>query len=467
MTDRTENSNLLLIKNILFRIQKKKGISLRAAVDELLSFFQIDSITKLAKEDKSKLEDILCQYETPLEEINERLFSAKGIDFVSVWPTPVMLDKSIADATATFRLLLKENGRHDFSKQKQGPENKVVLQAFRISEKITPTKLSLYRPVTKKGDPRFWLYGMQNFCCPGDKLIVSVIKGNIYFWNFSQFNYKQIAESDPKAFAFFNSLSLLSKNAEELISLLRKLAGKKLYPPNVHDKQADTDVGMAVEKALKIKPNSKAEPDFKGIEIKAKRKNSVGRTKNSLFTKVPNKDLSPVRFPTDFVQLCGYPIRNKEKITQGCKGKELHVTVTALKPNAEGLQLKVDYQLDWLEEILTLKNQNKLTLLIWKGEDLRNSLRKKHKESVWIICDSFKDPAGHEYFQISSITYTHSPLILRFLDLIDEGKISVEHMISLKKTKKGFSLSEKGPAFKILPRYFDELFPQSKVIDLD
>ena len=77
--------------------------------------------------------------------------------FGFIVPTETGLKKSIMDATAMVRFFLKFAGLHDYNSQNQGPTNKVVIESFLVhTNKLEKTKTSLYRPKTKKGDPRIW-----------------------------------------------------------------------------------------------------------------------------------------------------------------------------------------------------------------------------------------------------------------------------------------------------------------------
>ena len=60
------------------------------------------------------------------------LFNETGLDVGLLVPTPTGLQKSIMDATATFRDFLVDADTHDFSRQEQGQANKVVLPARMI-----------------------------------------------------------------------------------------------------------------------------------------------------------------------------------------------------------------------------------------------------------------------------------------------------------------------------------------------
>ena len=79
-------------------------------------------------------------------------------------PTPTGMEKSIMDATAPLRSYLKENNIHNYDVQSQGTENKQLIDAKFIHEDgLAIVKVSFYRPETKSGDPRIWIYGLTKF----------------------------------------------------------------------------------------------------------------------------------------------------------------------------------------------------------------------------------------------------------------------------------------------------------------
>ena len=73
------------------------------------------------------------------------------------------------------------------------------------------------------------------------------------------------------------------------------------------------------------------------------------------------------------------------------------------------------------------------------------------------------DAATHgnaEFFILKSITHTKNPLSNQFLLLMEQGIITMDHLIK-RKNKTG-SASEKGPLFKIRPEHLSLLFPDPK-----
>ena len=87
-----------------------------------------------------------------------------NIKFTQVEITPTGLEKSILDSTAPMRTFFLENGIHNYEEQQQGQEHKAVYRAIILTDTgKKETKASFYRPNTKKGDPRMWIYGLGDF----------------------------------------------------------------------------------------------------------------------------------------------------------------------------------------------------------------------------------------------------------------------------------------------------------------
>ena len=104
-----------------------------------------------------------------LEQKNIEFLVSHHIKFTQVQITPTGLKKNILDATTPMRAYFLENGIHNYNEQPQGPENKlfcktVILSANQAFDTIT----SFYRPNSKKGDPRLWIYDLKNYCCGND-----------------------------------------------------------------------------------------------------------------------------------------------------------------------------------------------------------------------------------------------------------------------------------------------------------
>lgn len=472
--DRQQEAMRRVLSYRAFRLMKREGISKERAnaqvVEQLRGDFDLD------------WESLAQHLQPDLEAKNHKFLSTNGVDLASIWVTPVMVKKSITDATEPIRFLLKSTGIHDYTTQAQGQEAAVRCPVVFIDTELTTRKISFYRPKTKKGDPRLWPERMGRFCEPGDEVGLAVVKGICVVLNLSKYDYQSIL-SQPHSwktseeqivlgFLTGDGVARLSESAQKLLLLLKGLVGTPLtgWDPKTSGQKRDTDVGMAVEKALGIPPNAKKTPDFHGIELKSWRNNG-GRDKNrhTLFCQVPDwtrtKERSGIGRTWDFVQRVGYPVRDSvemEKIPPEERkiAKELRCTVQAGSFNSQHLSLKVND--DEVIEFQMRDGAPEEDLLVWTGEKLRERLRKKHPETFWISCRTSKSEGGREVFFVEKVTYTRSPLVAQFLSLIEQGVVSLDHMIGYR----GGAISERGPAFKIWGKDLSSIFPAPIEINL-
>ena len=101
-----------------------------------------------------------------------------GTDFHSLLLTSTMLKKSIIDVNKELSNLWKTQNFIDIKMLDRADKQK--LNAIISSKKgVRETKVSVYRPKGakpgKRGDPRFWPYGLNKVAEKGDKLIIFVV----------------------------------------------------------------------------------------------------------------------------------------------------------------------------------------------------------------------------------------------------------------------------------------------------
>ncbi len=471
------------VRQRIFRIMKKEGCSKKDALEHLAKELGVATTVLEAPVLENEKIDWKSLYDNVVPELeskNHKFLAKIGRDYASIWISPTILGKSIADATASMRMVLLDAGIHDYDQQQQGTEHRVLVPCVLVGDRLIETKMSLYRPTTKTGDPRLWPYGLKGFCLPGDELALICLNKIAYILNLSKFDYEAIeaqenvasqgvAESGEELLTqpvvTKNLFALQTSSiSEELLKKLRSLYGVPLRNPKQHvgKKNHDTDVGMAIEAALGVPPNSAKKPDYKGIELKAWRKRSGKGNRHVLFTQVPNWELCEVRGIKEFADAYGYPLRDKDKIQRmgGATPNVLHCTVQADKPNPQGLVLKVDNKRDCAIEQY-VGSAKARDVLVWEGEKLRSALKEKHPETFWIECKSIIDSQGIECFMLIRAHYTRSPMLSRFLSLVESGCVTLDHMITYSQTKNSvkWAVKERGPAWKIHDQNFDQLFP--------
>lgn len=379
-----------------------------------------------------------------------KLLTEKSVELALIQPTENGLQKSIMDATGSVRSYLKSNLIHDFELQKQGPENKIQVAAKLIYvDKKVPSIASLYRPLTKKGDPRIWFKGLGNYTNANDILGIIEFDMQLYVLNITQLDLERLLE--PQAVNPLNEIVIEINRAsnyvaDELLQKLKIIAKKGFVPALL---QADTSIGRTLEKLLGIEMNSSRSPDYKGIELKSARENKG--TRKGLFAKTPNWNLSKFKNRKEILDAFGYW---EEGIFR------LYNTIRSTGRNAQGLILKTDYDRNFLIE--NSDREDIGDFLVWELNVLKNALAIKHKETFWVKAQSKIDD-NKEYFQFNSAEHTKGPLLNQFGLLIDIGAITLDYPI--KKCKDG-SIEDKGCNFKLKPNALSLLFPPSKIYSL-
>ncbi len=387
---------------------------------------------------------------TTLEINRIKLLTEKSVELCLIEPTGTGLEKSIMDATGSVRTYLKACNIHDFELQKQGQENKIQINSFLISSnELVSSVASLYRPNTKKGDPRIWFKGLGAYSNSNDILGIIAFEKQLYVLNITQLDLHKLIEweiSNPLQ-DLVNEINQISNEvAVELLILLNKIAAKGPVPAML---QADTAIGRTLETLLGIDINSSKKPDYKGIELKSYR-DKRGNRKN-LFAQVPDWNLSKFKSSAEILNAFGYSRGEDFK---------LYCTVSTLVRNSQGLKLKMDSEISQL-----IENSDKSSVgnfVVWGLENLHKRLLEKHNETFWIAADSITI-GGKEHFQYKKVEHTKKPIVSQFDILLEQGIITLDHLIKRKSTG---SVVEKGPIFKIKPNSLALLFPPSQSYSL-
>ena len=385
----------------------------------------------------------------PLNEQESKNLAAlnrAGCNSVLLFITGTGLEKGILDATEPMRQMFRDAGVHDYAIQGQGEDNKVIVPAMFLSEsEITQISVSLYRPVTKNGDPRFWFYGFKKFASPDDVCAVFIHNKKIQAVNLTRSKLSEFLASgiDNPVTIFLRKIrSASSAISDELLNLLRRIAATG---PIKAECEGDTAIGRSIETALGIKINSSRKPDFKGIEIKSGRSAILASRENraNLFACVPDWKLSNLKSSRDILEKFGYQRGNNFK---------LYCEVSTRKANSQGLQFEVKEAEKWLREFYARDPVEQVC--IWRLERLHERLAEKHRETFWVKAKSFQQ-SGSEWFQLESVTHTTRPSLEQFDRLLTDGTVTMDHLI--KRTPSG-GAAEKGPLFKIETPRLGELF---------
>lgn len=384
------------------------------------------------------------------------LFAETNTSVAFLVPTPTGYEKSIMDATKPLRELLKFANVHDYDKQGQGPDNKVIIEThFITKDDVINTTASLYRPNTKDGDPRIWFSNLKKYCKPCNLLAILVFDKSLYVINLSDPEIQSSLLNHGHVFSFLQlSLSEYMGVAEELLAKLKEIH-KRGFIPSITP--GDPGVGDTLENALGISRNNSKAPDYKGIELKASRitKNGVKKTvtRFTLFTKVPDDGLTYSQILDKY---------GKVQIPRGetVPRKQIYETLSTKKYNAYGLKLKVDYDSDKL--LLIDDAQPKPNIVsTWDFDILRKTLLTKHPETFWVKAAS--EMRDIEYFRYDWVVHTRNPNALLLAPLIDNGEITADLAAHIKPDGK---YRDHGLLFKILPQNISDLLSDEKTYDL-
>lgn len=398
---------------------------------------------------------MLSMSDTPISKFIP-LFAETNTSVAFLVPTPTGYEKSIMDATKPLRELLKFANVHDYDKQGQGPENKVIIETYFVTKDIViNTTASLYRPNTKDGDPRIWFSNLKKYCNPCNLLAILVYDKSLYVINLSDLEIQQSLFNHGHVFSYLQlSLSEYVGVADELLIKLKEIH-KRGFIPSITS--GDPGVGDTLENALGISRNNSKKPDYKGIELKATRitKNGAKKavTRATLFTKVPDDGLTYSQILDKYGKV---QIPRGETIPR----KQIYETLSTKKYNAYGLKLKVDYDADKL--LLIDDAQPKPNIVsTWDFDILRKTLLTKHPETFWVKAAS--EIRDIEYFRYDWVIHTRNPNVLLLAPLIDNGEITADLAAHIKPDGK---YRDHGLLFKILPQNIRDLLSDEKTYDL-
>lgn len=381
------------------------------------------------------------------------LFADTGVPVAFLVPTPTGYEKSIMDATAPVRELLLNSNVHNYGEQWQGPANKNVVKAYFVgANALTETAASLYRPVTKKGDPRIWFSNLKRYCRPCNLLAIVVINRELYVFNLSDpviasslvnrgFAYDVLEEAAHKGRAV----------AEELLQKMRAIHEQGFLRSVT---PGDPGVGDTLEHALGISRNNAKSPDYFGIELKTTRltRNGSARavTRSTLFTRVPDEGMTYREIVENYGK---WQIPRGEEIAR----LQLYETFRCSRANAYDLVLSVDTNADRLC-ILHEKDERRKFVSAWQMKNLRAALLTKHPETFWVKAVS-ENRNGIEYFRYDRVLHTKNPNVSLLSPLIESDKITVDLAAHFKPDGKW---RDHGILFKMMPRDLPLLLGEPK-----
>ena len=385
-----------------------------------------------------------------------RSFKEVQVPVCFLVPTKTGIEKSIMDATKSVRDFLLEKGVHNFSTQGQGIESKILIPTILVSGgEFVDTKTSLYRPETKSGDPRVWIYKLGDYAEPGDLLAITVNEEKLVVVNCSKSNVQQLVNRSHANFnhLFYGTVVGLCTDADELLSMMRNIANRG-YVTTL--RAGDTGVGYTLETLLGIAANSSKAPDFRGIEIKSGRSRSQRSGRTTVFSQVPNWKMSRLKGSRDILYTRGRYHETKHRM-------QLFHELSASKINSYNMKLDLDFNQNLLHQVC--KEHDGVTIDVsWELEVLKKRLSEKHKETFWVSAET-KGKSGSEFeeFLYSSVKHTGAADVTVFPTLLETGVVTLDYTI--KETKPG-TAKDQGYLFKIASKNLDLLFSRVETYSL-
>ncbi len=399
---------------------------------------------------------------TPFEKMNMEFLVNHNIKFTQVQITATGLKKSILDATTPMRTYFKENGVHDYEYQQQGPEHKVKITTHILSRfKDTLTHTSMYRPVTKDGDPRLWISGLNKFTEADDiHAIIAANPHELFVINITRVNIENqctTSIANPIQDLIHDLSSYADLVSEELLGRLMDFQNIWLDTKL----NADTAIGREVETLLGIEMNASREPDYKGIELKSFRSQRPSIKKN-LFCKVPDWDISKLKSGAEIVEKYGY-------MSDGVKS--YRNTLYCSKPNSQNLRLNMNYP----DNLLEIEEDRRIAddvfkkisdVAVWRLQTLHQCLLTKHHETFWIEVNTRLGENGQEQFMFNKIEHTRNPIVSQFDILLEQSMVTVDLLLGRPKVDARTGKRKKGGdavSFKIKKSAAGLLFPNSVI----
>lgn len=385
---------------------------------------------------------------TAFEQNNLKFLVNHNVKFTQVEITPTGLEKGILDSTAPMRAYFIEEGVHNYERQLQGQEHKVMRDAVILTETSQhATHASFYRPTTKKGDPRMWIYKLGSYTEGNDIHVLFYFERKLYSINITHIDIAACYNSPtitPIKEVLMEIYQRSNSVSEELLGKFRSVSGQWFES----EVMADTGIGRTIESFLGISMNSDRTPDYKGIELKSHREKRSSK-KNVLFTQTPDWDLSVLKSGREIVAKYGYLTDEGKKTYQN--------TVQCASPNSQDLFLNVNQQKALLE--LQAQKPRVEDVAVWRLLKLHQRLSTKHHETFWIeVENAIHD--NKEYFRYKQIEHTRNPNVGQFDVLLEQNLITVD-LLLCRPSGHGDTYS-----FKIKKKGMPLLFPESIIYNI-
>ena len=380
-----------------------------------------------------------------------QLFKERGIPVGFIVPTETGIHKSIMDAHSGLRNFFVSKNFHDYEKQSKGSENKKLVDTILCAGgKFTETKTSLYRPETKSGDPRLWIYDLSKYAIAGDLLALAPFGDKLLVINCSQSDLPEILSKDNDLVSgIFPKVNLpTSSIADELLIKLDQVS-KLGWVETL--RAGDTGVGFTLETLLGIQANSSKLPDYKGIELKSGRASSANNKQTTVFSQVPNWSISNLKGSKDILEKHGRYSEKKNRI-------QLFHEISCLKPNSYSLMLNLENEGARLDQVFIRPDGGTDKDVCWLMEKLVSRVEEKHTESMWVSAAA-RGKGKTEEFWYKKVKHTKGVDPQALPILLESGAMTVHYL--MKRLPSG-AAKDQGYLFKMSPEYLPVLFQESR-----
>jgi hypothetical protein len=340
--------------------------------------------------------------------------------------TATMIDKSIIDASDGLRKILFDNKLIDFGSLIAGGA-KEYKDSIIINNSVIETKASFYRPKTKNGDPRFWIYDLKKYIGINQLIYLTISNNRLIAVPIQTIEI--IQDSVQNVFEDIEKNIIVIKLKKEL-EVLKSIGFIESIATH---SRAPKDVGLTLEKFLNIEVNSLKTPDYLGkIELKSKRE---GSKKDSLFSKVPDPDISKYKTVKEIINTFGKWDEKNRRIA-------LYNDIIT-KPNSHGLYLEPDNEKLILYQKFNLDSIHD-NVCAWYYSTLKRTLEIKHPTTLWVDAEE-KIINGKIHFLYRNFILTTKPIFSEFISLIERDLINFDWKGHIKDEKK----RDHGPGFRI------------------
>lgn len=239
-------------------------------------------------------------------------------------------------------------------------------------------------------------------------------------------------------------------SSEKLLELLSQLSKRG---PLTAEGVGSNSVGKTLQVALGLAHRVTTRNSLLGYTISATANSQNSSARTNLFSCVPEWDSSPLKSASEIVNKYGKP-----NLLKGYS-MALFCTVSAVHPNSFGLYLKVN---NGVIEERHIRNSNDVLVAQWETKKLEKKLIALGEHAIVHALPINSNGLTKFHFRYVELLEEPKPDV--FMNLISEGIITIDHLISLKMGDK--SAREQGPLFKIRGDSKYLLHSSSRRIDL-